>query len=269
MTKNNLYKLLLLSICFLFVSTAFSQNFKLIWADEFNGKGLPNPKKWDYELGYVRNNELQYYTKDTKNIRQKDGSLEIVVVKEPQPIQGHKYGESDLFDYTSGSIITLGKFDFKYGKIEGRFKIPVGQGLWACFWTLGANFPEIGWPKCGEIDIFEHINTETIIHGTAHWANESIKHVAKGANFNDIDVSQWHNYSIVWTPASIKWFVDDVQFHELPITDKVNSTEEYHRPQYILINLPIGGKWPGPPDSTTVLPATMYCDYIRVYKMEQ
>jgi beta-glucanase (GH16 family) len=266
--KQILKNFLLLSICIFFASTTFSQSYKLVWADEFNGKGLPNPKNWDYELGYVRNHELQYYTKELKNVCQKNGNLEITVIKEPIAVKGHEYGESKSFNYTSGSVISLGKFDFKYGKIVGRFKIPQGQGLWACFWTLGANFPQIGWPLCGEIDIFEHINSEPIIHGTAHWANDSTKHVAKGASFNNVDVSQWHNYSIVWTPQSIKWFVDDIQFHEIPIANKVNSTEEYHRPQYILINLPIGGGWPGSPDSTTVLPATMYCDYIRVYKME-
>jgi beta-glucanase (GH16 family) len=263
--KLNL-RILVFCICALSASSVFSQSYKLIWADEFNGKGLPNAKKWGYELGYVRNHELQYYKKDVKNVCQKNGNLEITVVKEPIEIQGHEYGESKSFNYTSGSIITLDKFDVQYGKIEGRFKIPQGQGLWACFWTLGSNFPQIGWPLCGEIDIFEHINSETIVHGTAHWANESNKHTSKGANFNDIDVTQWHNYSIVWTPASIKWFVDDVQFHELAIEDKINSTEEYHRPQYILINLPIGGKWRGPPNETTELPATMFCDYIRVYK---
>lgn len=268
MKSINLTKFLLFSICILFASNSFSEKYKMIWSDEFNGKGGLDSKKWDYELGYVRNNELQYYTKELKNICQKNGNLEITVVKEPNVIMGHKNGESSNFNYSSGSIITLGKFDFTYGKIEGRFKIPQGKGLWGCFWTLGSNFPKIGWPLCGEIDIFEHINSETIVHGTAHWASDSIKHIGKGNDLKNVDVSLWHNYSIVWTPKSIKWFVDEVQYHEIPIADNVNSTEEYHRPQYILVNLPIGGSWPGSPDATTVLPATMYCDYIRVYKFE-
>ena len=126
---------------------------------------------------------------------------------------------------------------------------------------------EIGWPKCGEIDIFEHINSENLIHGTAHWANDSAKHVGKGADSPKVDITQWHNYSIVWTPVSIKWYVDDVQFHEVSILDGINSTQEFHKPHYILINLPIGGSWPGSPDATTILPATMYCDYVRVYEL--
>jgi beta-glucanase (GH16 family) len=246
--------------------TANSQTFKLVWSDEFNGKGAPDPAKWDYELGYVRNNELQYYTISTDNARQHKGKLEITVRKEQ--IKGTKEGKAETFEFTSGSVITLNKADWTYGKIEGRFKMPQGKGLWACFWTLGSNIPQIGWPKCGEIDIFEHINSETIIHGTAHWADESGKHVGKGSNFYNIDVTKWHTYSIVWTPTTIKWYVDKFQYHEIYITNGENSTEEYHKPHYILINLPIGGAWPGSPNSTTVLPATMYCDYVRVYKLE-
>ena len=263
--KTTLKAFLLLMSMF-FTLAANSQTFKLVWSDEFNGKGAPDPAKWDYELGYVRNNELQYYTKSTVNARLHKGNLEITVRKEQ--IKGVKEGNPQTFEYTSGSVITLNKADWTYGKIEGRFKMPQGKGLWACFWTLGSNIPQIGWPKCGEIDIFEHINSETLIHGTAHWADESDKHVMKGGNSKEFDVTKWHNYSIVWTPGSIKWYVDDVQFHEVSILDGVNSTQEFHMPQYILINLPIGGSWPGSPDATTKLPATLYCDYIRVYKME-
>ncbi len=251
-------------MCMFFTVHTNSQTFKLVWSDEFNGTGTPDPSKWDYELGYIRNNELQYYTKSTDNARQFNGNLEITVRKEQ--IKGTKEGKAETFEYSSGSVITLNKADWTYGKIEGRFKMPQGKGLWACFWTLGSNITEIGWPKCGEIDIFEHINSENLIHGTAHWANDSAKHVGKGGDSPKVDVTQWHNYSIVWTPGSIKWYVDDVQFHEVSILDGVNSTQEFHKPHYILINLPIGGSWPGSPDATTVLPVTMYCDYIRVYE---
>jgi len=262
---KKMMKVLILLMCMFFTVHTNSQTFKLVWSDEFNGTGAPDPAKWDYELGYIRNNELQYYTKSTNNARQHKGNLEITVRKEQ--IKGTKEGKAETFDYSSGSVITLNKADWTYGKIEGRFKMPVGQGLWACFWTLGSNITQIGWPKCGEIDIFEHINSETLIHGTAHWADESSKHTSKGGNSKEFDVTKWHNYSIVWTPASIKWYVDEVQFHEVSILDGVNSTQEFHKPHYILINLPIGGSWPGPPDATTVLPATLYCDYVRVYEM--
>jgi beta-glucanase (GH16 family) len=260
------FPLSLKAVSSVFVVSADNQNFKLIWSDEFNGEGAPDPAKWDYETGYIRNDELQYYTKSTANTRQHNGNLEITVRKEQ--IKGLKEGKPTTFEYSSGSIITLNKADWTYGKIEGRFKIPQGKGLWACFWTLGSNITSEGWPKSGEIDIFEHINSENLVHGTAHWADDSDKHVAKGGNSAEFDVTQWHTYSIVWTPESIKWYVDDVPFHEVSISQGANSTQEFHKPQYVLINLPIGGSWPGSPDATTVLPATLYCDYIRVYKLD-
>jgi beta-glucanase (GH16 family) len=243
----------------LFVSNCFSQTYQLVWNDEFNGKGLPDPTKWFYEEGWLRNNnELQCYTRSSKNLRQRNGCLEITVRKEPK--QGT--------DYTSASIITANKADWTYGKIEGRFKVPQSKGLWACFWTLGSSIREEGWPACGEIDIFEHINNESVIHATGHWADDSLKHVKKSSDSPQLDVTKWHTYSVIWSPNRIKWYVDDVQFHEISIADGINSTQEFHKPHYILINLPIGGTWPGSPDETTVLPATMYCDYVRIYKME-
>jgi len=263
--KNPLKAFSLLIFMF-FTVTANSQSFKLVWSDEFNGEGAPDPAKWDYELGYIRNNELQYYTKNTSNAHQHNGNLEITVRKEK--IKGLKEGKTATFEYSSGSIITLNKAAWTYGKIEGRFKIPQGKGLWSCFWTLGSSITDEGWPKCGEIDIFEHINSENLIHGTAHWADQSNKHVSKGADSPEFDVTQWHTYSIVWSPGYIKWYLDDVQFHEVSILDGVNSTQEFHKPHYVLINLPIGGSWPGSPDATTILPATLYCDYIRIYEME-
>jgi beta-glucanase (GH16 family) len=228
-----------------------------MWSDEFNGSDAPDTSKWGYELGYIRNNELQYYTNSTNNTRQYNGNLEITVRQEP--VSG--------YNYTSGSITTEGKASWKFGKIEGRFKIPKGQGLWACFWTLGTNFRSVGWPACGEMDIFEHVNNESNSYHTAHWADTNEVHTGKMGTNSNIDVSQWHVYSIIWDASNITWYVDDVQVHQLSILNGVNSTQEYHLPQYILINLPIGGGWPGSPDATTVLPATMYCDYVRVYQI--
>lgn len=240
---------------FLFSININAQKYKLIWSDEFNGSGLPDSSKWGYELGNIRNNELQYYTKNTNNVKQNNGNLEITVLKEA--IGGKQY--------SSASIITRNKAAWTYGKIEGRFKMPKGQGLWPAFWMLGTNISQIGWPKCGEIDIFEHINNEPIIHGTAHWAGANELHAQDGSKYT-VDVTQWHTYSITWDADYIKWFVDNVQFKQFKITDNYNSTEEFHLPQYLMINFAIGGDWPGSPDEATVLPATVYCDYIRVYK---
>lgn len=253
------YFFLVLAILFGFGGTTVAQKsqkkYTLVWSDEFNGDGALDSTKWDYELGYVRNNELQYYTNSLKNVRQKEGSLELVIL--PEKMNG--------FSYTSASVITKGKAEWLYGKIEGRFKMPKGKGLWSCFWTLGVSIDGIGWPRCGEIDIFEHVNSENQMHGTAHWADATEKHTALGKS-KDVDVEQWHVYSIEWTPTEIKWLVDGVQFHELNIKGGAESTQEFHKPHYVLINFPIGGSWPGAPDETTTLPATMYCDYIRVYE---
>ncbi len=245
-----------LLLCLFFTATANSQTYHLVWSDEFTGTGAPDPAKWGYELGYIRNSELQFYTNSTNNVRQNAGNLEITVRKEA--VNG--------YNYTSGSIITKGKTDWAYGKIEGRFKMPNGKGLWACFWTLGTNYDEIWWPKCGEIDIFEHINSENLIHSTAHWENAAGAHISSGHDSPAIEVTQWHVYSIEWTPFTIKWFVDGVQHHELNIANGINNTQAFHKPHYVLINFPIGGNWPGAPDAATVLPATLYCDYIKMYE---
>lgn len=231
-------------------------SYQLVWSDEFNGTGAPDPTKWGYELGGdVRNGELQYYTNSTNNVKQANGNLEITILKEA--VGGKQY--------TSGSIITLNKATWTYGKMEGRFKMPNGKGLWACFWLLGANYAQVGWPKCGEIDIFEHVNSEAVIHGTAHWGGVNDVHV-QAEKPATIDVTQWHTYAVTWDKDYIQWYVDDVLFHVVKITDGFNYTSEFHLPEYLLINFPIGGSWPGAPDATTVLPATLYCDYVRVYQ---
>jgi beta-glucanase (GH16 family) len=247
-----------------------SSTFKLVWSDEFNGTGLVDDTKWNYEAGFIRNNELQkYISKDTTVVRQKNGNLEIVV-RTDQPT---------VSKYVSGSIITQNKASWSYGKIEGYIKMPLGQGLWACFWTLGANSAANPWPKCGEIDIFEHLNSENFLHTTAHWfdptsrttSTQTATHRWLGyPNQGDVpytvDVTQFHLYSIEWTPNMLKWFVDGVQVHQLYIKEGINSTFAFHKPQYLLLNMPIGGVWPGNPDGTTVLPATMLVDYVKVYE---
>ena len=240
----------------IYSSPANLPGYQLVWSDEFNGTGAPDPSKWGYELGGdIRNGELQYYTNSTNNVKQNNGNLEITILKEN--IGGKQY--------TSGSIVTLNKATWTYGKIEGRFKMPNGKGLWACFWTLGANYAQVGWPTCGEIDIFEHVNTEAVVHATAHWGGLNDVHVQAEKPYT-VDVTQWHTYSISWDADYIQWYVDDLPYHVIKITGGFNYTSEFHLPEYVLINFPIGGSWPGAPDNTTTLPATLYCDYIRVYK---
>ena len=128
---------------------------------------------------------------------------------------------------------------------------------------LGANIGSVGWPACGETDIMEHVNSEPLTHGTIHW--DAGGYASYGGSRNVGNVRAYHVYAIEWTPASIKWFVDGAQYHEANIQNSINSTEEFHRPFFLLLNLAVGGNWPGPPNGGTPFPARMFVDYVRVY----
>ncbi|MDP4224151.1 MAG: glycoside hydrolase family 16 protein [Bacteroidota bacterium] len=245
-------------IILLLVLTACSQGkqpaWKLVWSDEFNYSGLPDSLNWGNEVGFVRNNELQYYTmRRPENSVVVNGNLLIISRKEP----------FDSANYTSASLTTDRKHSWTYGKIEARMKLPKGQGMWPAFWMLGQNIHEVGWPRCGEIDIMEHINAEDILYGTLHWYNE--KHISSGSNI-PCTVNQYHDYSVEWNKDSIIWLLDGKPYHNVSIRDSINSTAEFHMPQYIILNLAIGGDWPKNPDETTTFPDTMYVDYVRVYQ---
>jgi beta-glucanase (GH16 family) len=140
-------------------------------------------------------------------------------------------------------MTTQGKHEFTYGRIEARIKIPVAQGFWPAFWMLGANIKSVGWPKCGETDIMEHINTQDLIYGTLHWDNNG--HVQQGDTncFPHQPIN--HVYKIEWDANAIRWYLDEKQFHEVNIANNINSTEAFHKPFYILLNFALGGDWPG------------------------
>jgi len=241
--------------CFLFFTLQEARpQMKLVWSDEFNYTGLPDSAKWGNEVGFIRNHELQYYTKQRiENTRVENGNLMIIGKKESY----------HAANYTSASLNTDGKQSWTYGKIVARIKLPKGQGMWPAFWMLGQNIHEVGWPKCGEIDIMEHINNEELLHGTLHWYND--KHISSGAT-TTCDVTKFHDYSIEWDKDAVKWLLDGVKYHEVNIKESINSTSEFHLPQYIILNLAIGGDWPKNPDVSTAFPDTMFVDYVRVYQ---
>ena len=248
-------KIILITSVILVLAGCKTKDSNLTWSDEFNYNGLPDKSKWGYDTAYIANNELQYYTEARiENAAVKNGMLMIIGRKE----------EWKGFGYTSERLVTLGKFDTRYGFIEARMKLPVGQGIWPAFWMLGSNITTLGWPKCGEIDIMEHINTVPEVYGTAHWNTEN-GHIQSGGTILR-DVTEFHDYAIEWTPDSIRWLVDRVRYHALCIKDSVNNTAPFHKPQHLLINLAIGGDWPKNPDSTTVFPDTVFVDWVRVYK---
>src|SRR5205085_1166321 len=124
---------------------------------------------------------------------------------------------------------------------EARIKMPVGQGLWPAFWLLGSNISLVNWPACGETDIMEHINIDSIIYGTMHWDNNG--HVSNGDHIN-ASPSEFHVYGVEWTASSIKWYIDDVQYFENSILNNANNTQAFHKDFFILLNLAVGGDWP-------------------------
>lgn len=259
----------LLSLCmiFAFISIALLTSLlpsgmasaapTLVWNDEFDGTSL-NTANWVYDTGTGSsgwgNNELQYYTDRTQNVAVTGGKLEITALKESY----------SGMNYTSGRIKTKGKQEWKYGKIEASIKLPTGQGIWPAFWMLGSNFPGAEWPTCGEMDIMEHVNNESLTHGTMHWDLNGYQYY--GGSGPNLDFSQYHTYAIEWDANAIKWSIDGVQFWEGNIANSINGTDEFHKPFFILLNLAVGGNWPGSPNTSTVFPAKMYVDYVRVYQ---
>jgi len=247
----------LLILLFCLVACSIQKNepgWNLVWSDEFNYNGLPDTTIWGNDVGYIANNELQYYTKQRiENSRVTNGKLLIIGRKE----------SFNNANYTSARLVTDGKKSWTYGKVDARIKLPKGQGMWPAFWMLGQNINTVGWPKCGEIDIMEHINNEDLLHGTLHWFNK--EHVSSGGT-TPCDVTEFHNYSIEWDKEAVRWFLDGIKYWEVNIKDGINSTEEFHKPHYIILNLAIGGDWPKNPDASTTFPDTMYVDYVRVYQ---
>jgi beta-glucanase (GH16 family) len=231
----------------------------LVWHDEFDGTSL-NLADWTFETGGNGwgNNELQYYQE--KNTTVKDGYLTITAEKE------FVVGKS----YSSSRIITQGKKEFQYGRVDIRAVLPKGQGIWPALWMLGGNISTVGWPKCGEIDIMEMIGgpgKDNTVHGTVHWDHGG-SHAMYGnsrtlAN-NAIFADEFHVFSIVWTPTTITWYLDDVQFNVIDTTPAELS--EFQAKYFFIFNVAVGGNWPGEPNAATKFPQRMYVDYIRVFQ---
>jgi beta-glucanase (GH16 family) len=233
---------------------AHAQTWNLVWSDEFNGASVDR-SRWNFETGGGGwgNHELEYYT-NGNNASIVNGAL--VIEARAESVGG--------MSYTSSRMTTKGKLEFTYGRVEARIALPSGQGLWPAFWMLGANIGTVGWPACGETDVLEHVNFDPAIHGTIHWDAGGYASYSGAANVSSLGA--YHVYAIEWTQASIKWFVDGAQYHEANIENSINSTEEFHRPFFVILNLAVGGDWPGPPNGTTPFPARMFVDYVRVYQ---
>jgi beta-glucanase (GH16 family) len=236
-------------------SSASAQQWNQTWSDEFGGTGGVNAANWAYDTGTGTNgwgnNELQSYTNSPRNVNQSGGRLAITARKEP---------------YTSGRIKTLNLRNFgPYGKAETRSAGPSGQGLWPAFWMLGSNHLSVGWPACGEIDILEHINNNPTMFGTVHWDHGGYVYDT-AAQPTQSTFNSYHLYGITWDANAITWYQDGVSVGAAPIARSINGTDEFHRSFYMILNLAIGGNWPGSPDGTTVFPATFSVDYVKWYQ---
>ena len=230
-----------------------AQNWQLVWQDEFTN-GISSD--WVFETGNGSggwgNNELEYYRRENASVQ--NGQLVITARRE-------NYGG---FNYTSARMKTQGRRSFKYGRIEARIAMPSASGLWPAFWMLGDNIGSVGWPACGEIDIMEHVNASPDVHGTIHWSDNNGNYASYGGH-TGTNVTNFHVYAIEWDANSIKWFVDGNQYHEVNIANGINGTSEFHNNFFILLNLAVGGNWPGWNIDNNAFPARMYVDYVRVY----
>jgi endo-1,4-beta-xylanase len=233
--------------------------WKLVWSDEFNaaaGTGVDRAN-WDFDLGGGGwgNNELEVYTNSVENVSH-DGAGNLV-------IRAVKNGTG----YTSARIKTQGKRTFQYGRVEARIKIPYGQGIWPAFWMLGADIGTAGWPACGEIDIMENIGKEpATVHATVHGPGYSGGSGIGGAlNFSGVRFADsFHVYAVEWSPDSMVFFVDGVQYFEVtPAKLPAGKTWVFQHPFFVILNVAVGGGWPGNPDATTVFPQQMLVDWVR------
>jgi beta-glucanase (GH16 family) len=248
----------------------------LTWSDEFNGAdgSAVDASKWIHDVGGGGwgNSELEYYTNATQNAVVQGGNLVITATTSGASSYTCSYPSSGPCKYTSARLLSKGKFSQKYGRLEARIQIPEGQGIWPAFWMLGANIDTINWPSCGEIDIMENIGKEpSINHGSLHMPASGsttdsqltgMYTLAGGAKLGDA----FHTYAIEWTSSAIKFFVDDMLYETQTSQGATGRTWEFDQPFFFILNVAVGGTWPGAPDSTTTFPQTMKVDWVRAYQ---
>ena len=235
--------------------------FTLAWSDEFDQPGPPDPTKWDQEEGLLRNDEAQYYTR---------GRLENARVEDGRLVLESRHERFASAEYTSASLVTRNRAHFLHGRVEVRAQLPRGRGLWPAIWMLGANIEEVGWPRCGEIDIMENVGFEPDrIHGTVHTdAYNHTKNTQKGAELAVPGVSDgFHLYAIDWTPERIDFFVDTTAYFTFRKESSDPSVWPFDAKHYLILNVAVGGSWGGLHGiDTLVFPQRMLVDYVRVYE---
>ena len=244
-----------------------SAAWKLTWSDEFNGSAIDSTK-WSFDLGGNGwgNHELETYTSRNVNARVEAGSLVITARKET-----FTGADKITRNYTSARLLTKNKFTQAYGRFEARIRIPYGQGLWPAFWLLGENIDTVHWPNCGEIDIMENIGKEpSIVHGTFHGPGYSGGNgigasytLAGDRKFAD----DFHTFALEWEPNIMRFYVDGGLYQTRTPSDlPAGSSWVFDHSFFMIVNVAVGGDWPGNPDVTTVFPQQMLVDYVRVYR---
>ncbi|HWS34541.1 MAG TPA: family 16 glycosylhydrolase [Actinoplanes sp.] len=238
------------------------------WSDEFNGaSGAPvDGSKWNFDIGGggFGNNELQYYTNSTNNVRQDgQGRLAITARKENPGNFQCWYGTCQ---YTSGRLLTSGKFTQRYGRFEASIKVPKGQGIWPAFWMLGDNLGSVGWPQSGEIDIMENVGKEpNNLYGTVHGPGYSGGAGVSGRKTLGAPLGDaFHSYAVEWSPNLIVWQLDGVEYFRVTPASIGGNQWVFDHPFFLILNVAVGGNWPGSPDASTSFPQTMLVDWVRV-----
>ncbi|HEX8789659.1 MAG TPA: glycoside hydrolase family 16 protein [Polyangiaceae bacterium] len=239
----------------------------LSWSDEFNGAdGSPaDPAKWTHDVGGSGwgNQEREYYTDGAQNAVQQGGNLVITATPNGASQYSCWYGTCL---YTSARLKTQGLFSQAYGRFEARAQMPFGKGLWPAFWMLGDNIDTVSWPACGEVDILETIGTDiSTNHGSLHapsYNPTGTYSLPNGAKYSDA----FHTFAAEWEPGVVRFYVDDVLYETRTSGETdAGGTWEFDHPFFLIVNVAVGGMWPGDPDSTTTFPQTLKVDWIRVY----
>ena len=246
------------------------EGWALVWNDEFDGPAL-NLEKWSFEIGGHGwgNNELQYYSDDDSTAFIQDGKLVIRADLVPQGT-----GSSDNLRYfSSARLRTSGKGDWRYGRIEVKAKLALGQGIWPAIWMLPTDWMYGGWPESGEIDIMEHVGYDPgRVHGSIHTGsyNHKINTQRGGSKLLDKISSKFYVYAIEWYEDRIDFLINDAKYFSFQNDGKNDfNTWPFNQRFHLLINIAVGGDWPGSPDETTKFPTEMEVEYVRVYEKIQ
>lgn len=244
-----------------------------VWSDEFDGPAGAafDQSKWVADTGGrgFGNRERQFYTTLPQNVAM-DGNGNLVITARAEPVSSQYACWYGSCRYTSARLKTKGLFSQTYGRFEARIRVPRGQGIWPAFWMLGDDIDAVGWPQCGEIDIMEHIGREpAVAYGTLHGPGYS---GAKGISRGDTlprggYADDFHIFAVSWRPNEIRWFIDGRQYHRLTPADLPDGAKwVFDHPFFLLVNLAVGGAWPGDPDASTIFPQRLVVDYVRVYR---